>query len=220
MKVFFFDLDNCLYTRSHNIHELMAERIWAYSERHLSLSADDARELCETYYKQYGLALEGLILHHQIDPMEYNQQVDESLPLEKILHKDERLRNFLLSIDHTKIKTWIFTNSYKSHAYRVLKILGIDDLFQGVTFCDYRDFPLVCKPKKEMFAKAMAEAGATSLDDCYFVDDSLGNIHAAVSFGWLKSIHLNEDNTGSDTNYSIQNLYQLPHLFPEVFTID
>jgi pyrimidine and pyridine-specific 5'-nucleotidase len=47
-------------------------------------------------------------------------------------------------------------------------------LTEGVTYCDYGQDILVCKPKKEMFQKAMMEAGVTDNEKCLFVDDSYG----------------------------------------------
>ena len=43
-----------------------------------------------------------------------------------------------------------------------------------MTYCDYGQDILVCKPKKEMFEKAMMEAGVTDNEKCLFVDDSYG----------------------------------------------
>jgi len=45
----------------------------------------------------------------------------------------------------------------------------VDDLFGGMTFCDYAAEKLLCKPSPEMFDKAMREANVTDVNDCYFV---------------------------------------------------
>jgi pyrimidine and pyridine-specific 5'-nucleotidase len=45
---------------------MMEEKIQQYFATRLRLSDADARTLAETYYKNYGLALEGLVRHHQI----------------------------------------------------------------------------------------------------------------------------------------------------------
>jgi pyrimidine and pyridine-specific 5'-nucleotidase len=44
----------------------------------------------------------------------------------------------------------------------------------GVTYCDYGEKVLICKPKMEMYQKAMQEAGIADVNKCYFVDDSFG----------------------------------------------
>lgn len=152
----------------------MSELIDQYFIKHLSLSRDEAYELHQRYYKDYGLAIEGLVRHHKIDPLEYNTQVDDALPLQDILSPDADLRNLLESIDKSKIKMWLFTNAYVTHGKRVVKLLGIEDLFEGITYCDYGAETLLCKPDEKMFAKAMREAGIDTHNKCYFVGKFTG----------------------------------------------
>ena len=52
---------NCLYPKSFNISNQMGDLIDDYFQTHLSLTLDDARELHLRYYKDYGLAIEGLV---------------------------------------------------------------------------------------------------------------------------------------------------------------
>lgn len=147
----------------------MTRLIDDYFMKHLELSQDDAFRLHQEYYKNYGLAIEGLIRHHKIDPLEYNRQVDDALPLDEIIFPDAELRKLLEDIDTTKIKLWLFTNAYVTHGERVVRLLGVDDLFEGMTYCDYGANPIVCKPYTEMFEKGMLEAGVKEMKDCYFV---------------------------------------------------
>jgi pyrimidine and pyridine-specific 5'-nucleotidase len=137
--------------------------------KHLDLKSEDAHMLHQKYYKEYGLAIEGLTRHHKIDPLAFNYEVDDALPLDEILKPDPKLRELLEDLDTTKVKPWLLTNAYVNHAKRVVKLLGIEDLFEGVTYCDYGDLPLICKPSQDMYAKAEKEAGAPSTDSCYFV---------------------------------------------------
>lgn len=97
----------------------------------LELDPEDAKTLHETYYKNYGLAIEGLVRHHKIDPLEYNRRVDDALPLETILRPDPELRELISGIDKTKVRLWLFTNAYITHGKRVVKLLEIGDLFDG-----------------------------------------------------------------------------------------
>lgn len=141
--------------------------------KHLDLTTEDAHMLHQKYYKEYGLAIEGLTRHHKIDPLAFNYEVDDALPLDDILKPDPKLRKLLESLDTTKVKPWLLTNAYVSHGKRVIKLLGVEDLFEGMTYCDYGQLPLVCKPSQEMYAKAEKEAGAPSTESCYFVGTSL-----------------------------------------------
>ncbi|KAK1489802.1 pyrimidine 5'-nucleotidase [Colletotrichum tamarilloi] len=173
------DIDNCLYSRSHRIHNLMAKLIEQYFETHLSLGEEEASRLTREYYKAYGLAIEGLVRHHEIDPLDFNAKVDDALPLDDILKPDADLRALLEDIDTNKVKLWLFTNAYVNHGKRVVRLLGIDDLFDGLTYCDYAQYPFVCKPAKEMFRRAMEQAGVENPGDCYFV----GKLLTPENFG-------------------------------------
>lgn len=138
---------------------------------HLSLSQADAFELHQKYYKDYGLAIEGLVRHHKVDPLEYNSKVDDALPLEEVLRPDPALRRLIEDIDTSKVRLWLFTNAYITHGQRVVKLLGIDDLFEGITYCDYSSKIFLCKPNKDMYAKAQREAQVVDPEKCYFVGE-------------------------------------------------
>lgn len=125
--------------------------------------------LHQKYYKEYGLAIEGLTRHHKIDPLEFNREVDDALPLDQILKPDPKLRKLLEDIDTKNVRLWLLTNAYVNHAKRVVKLLQVDDLFEGITYCDYEKTPLICKPGQNMYDKAEADAGAPGADQCYFV---------------------------------------------------
>jgi len=169
--VFFFDIDNCLYPKSLDIHRMMAELIDQFFQNHLSLSQEDANELHYRYYREYGLAIEGLVRHHKVNALEYNSKVDDALPLEDVIKPNPELRKLIEDIDTSKCRLWLFTNAYITHGKRVVKLLQIDDLFEGITFCDYGSDKFYCKPHVEMYDKAMAEAGIKSNEKCYFVGE-------------------------------------------------
>jgi pyrimidine 5'-nucleotidase len=149
----------------------MADLIDRYFVTHLSLPWDDAVRLHKEYYQNYGLAIEGLVRHHQIDPLEYNAKVDDALPLDGIIKPRPELKKLLADIDRTKVRLWLFTNAYVNHARRVIRLLEIEEFFEGITYCDYADVPLTCKPHPDMYAKAMREAGVEKHEDCFFVGE-------------------------------------------------
>lgn len=147
----------------------MAKLIDEYFTKHLEIPFEEAVTLHQEYYKNYGLAIEGLMRHHKIDPLDYNTKVDDALPLEGIIQPNPELRALLEDIDKSKVTMWLFTNAYKTHGKRVVRLLGIDDLFDGLTFCDYGQQPLICKPDPRMYEKAMREAGIEQPENCFFV---------------------------------------------------
>ena len=197
--VFFFDIDNCLYPRSLQIQEMMADKIDKYFERHLSLSAADATALHTRYYRDYGLALTGLVKYHKVDPLAYNKEVDDALPLEGVIKPDEELQDLLAGVDKDKCKLWLFTNAHVTHARRVVRLLGVEQFFEGLTYCDYTKQPLVAKPHAEMFEKAEREAGVTLP-----VEERQRRSHRSKGNG-AKKADIEEANTVDGENSRLHN---------------
>ncbi|KAI1369658.1 pyrimidine 5-nucleotidase [Xylaria arbuscula] len=218
--VLFFDIDNCLYPRSSKVHDMMAKLIDEYFSKHLGLSEAEAVRLHEEYYKNYGLAIEGLVRFHQIDPLEYNAKVDDALPLEGIIKPNPQLRKMLEDIDKSKVKLWLLTNAYVNHAKRVVRLLGIEDLFEGLTYCNYSEVPFLCKPHPDMYAKAMQDAGIERPEECYFVDDSYQNCVASQKLGWTTA-HLVEEGVQAPSapasKYQIEHLEELRTIYSQFF---
>lgn len=98
--------------------------------------------------------------------------MDDALPLEDVIKPNAELRSLLEDIDTSKVRMWLFTNAYITHGKRVVKLLQIDDLFEGITYCDYGSEKFYCKPHAEMYDKAMQQAGVKSNQNCYFVGKS------------------------------------------------
>ncbi|KAF1992445.1 pyrimidine 5-nucleotidase [Aulographum hederae CBS 113979] len=220
--VLFFDIDNCLYPSSTRVLNMMGELIDQYMVDHLSLSQADASKLHQQYYKGYGLAIEGLVRHHKIDPLEYNRKVDDALPLEDILRPDPEVRRLLMDVDRSKVRLWLLTNAYVTHGKRVVHLLELEDQFEGITFCDYgaQAEKFVCKPAKEMFQKAMEEAGVKDKKNCYFVDDSALNARGATHYGW-NAAHLVEPSMQAPEHkaaaHQISSLHELRDVYPQFF---
>lgn len=221
-----------------NVHDHMTVLIDEYFMKHLELSQEDAFKLHQEYYTTYGLAIEGLVRHHKIDPLEYNRQVDDAIPLDDIIEPNPQLRKLLEDFDKTKVKLWLFTNAYVTHGQRVVRLLGIGDLFEGMTFCDYAERPLLCKPHEKFFDRGMSEAGVKEMKDCYFVgkllatttllgtklltlpDDSALNCTKAEAIGW-NTTHIVEEGeklpAKKPCKNQIRHLEELRTLYPQFF---
>lgn len=218
--IFFFDIDNCLYAKSINVHDHMARLITDYFTKHLNITVEEAEKLQEQYYKDYGLAIEGLARHHKINPLDFNREVDDALPLDELLSPDPEIRKILESFDPSKVKLWLFTNAHITHGRRVVRLLKLEDLFEGLTYCDYTQQRLIAKPLPEMYDKVEREAGATKDTPIYYVDDSYWNCQAAYARGWTNTVHLVEPQTPDPPEkacrYQISHLRELLNLFPEL----
>ncbi|KAL0949452.1 hypothetical protein HGRIS_009507 [Hohenbuehelia grisea] len=231
--IIWLDIDNTLYSASTKIAAAMGQRIHAYFVT-LGLDDDAASDLHHKYYTQYGLALRGLVRHHEIDPIDFDRKCDGSLPLEELLQPDPALRQLLMDIDRSKVRLWALTNAYKTHAERVLNILNLRDQMEGVIFCDYSNPEFSCKPEPEYYQNALKTAGISDPSKCYFIDDSLSNIKAAKKLGWGRCVHFCEHGLesveggkplvigkqGAETAeeiLAVADLQELRSVWPEVF---
>ncbi|GEQ68150.1 hypothetical protein JCM33374_g1817 [Metschnikowia sp. JCM 33374] len=174
----------------------MQVKIHKYFKDELALSDEDAHNLHINYYRTYGLALEGLVRNHKVDALEYNRKVDDSLDLKSVLSYNPELRQMLLRIKNSGQfdMLWLVTNAYKNHALRVVSFLGLGDLFDGLTFCDYSSSPIVCKPMKQFYFNCFRTIGidgdsASQVSRLYFVDDSEINCKAAHELGFGRVFH-------------------------------
>ncbi|KAM6495806.1 pyrimidine 5-nucleotidase [Amanita muscaria] len=232
--IVWFDIDNTLYSASSKISHAMGERIHAYFVK-LGLSHEEASELHLQYYTQYGLALRGLTRHHDVDALDFDRHCDGSLPLEEMIKFDPNLVKLFEDIDRNKARVWALTNAYKPHAERVLRILGLERLIDGLFYCDYQVKDFACKPEPEYYQQAMQRAGVSDPSKCYFVDDSLKNVMGAHALGWSHCVHFcekghemmeggklktlvsNGSATATNAIDEISDLQQLREVWPEIF---
>ncbi|RUS23380.1 HAD-like domain-containing protein [Endogone sp. FLAS-F59071] len=185
--------------------------------RKLNIPEEKVTVLHYRYYVDYGLAIRGLVKHHEVDPADYDREVDGGLPLEDLLKPDPELRVMLESL---KMRKWIVTNAGLAHARRVLRILQIEDQFEGITYCDYTEPNFICKPEEEFYFKAMKEAGISDVSKCYFVDDSAANVDTGYKLGWT-SVHVADNPQMSNFgHFQIANVKELPLVLPELWKID
>ena len=203
ISTLFIDLDGTLYPHENGLWEAIADRMGSYMVNVLKLPADKVPQIRRDYFLRYGTTLRGLIIHHQVDPVEYLAVVHD-VPLEKYLSKDARLRSTLESLQQPR---WILTNSDKAHSQRVLNILGVEDLFEGiidVTAVDYRN-----KPDPEVFKIAIEMAGQPDPEYTLFVDDIPNNLPPAKSLG-MHTVLVGNKEPGSGVDLHIRDVYGLP----------
>ncbi|KAF9076738.1 pyrimidine 5-nucleotidase [Rhodocollybia butyracea] len=189
--VVFFDIDNTLYSTSSKISQAMGVKIHDYFVK-LGLSEQDASDLHHKYYTQYGLALAGLVRHHDVDPLDFDRNCDQALPLEEMISPNPAHRKLFQDIDRSKVRVWALTNAYKIHAERVLRILNLRDQIEGVVYCDYEAKDLCSKPDPTYYHKAMSFASISDPSKCYFIDDNWRNVATARNLGWAHCIHFCE----------------------------
>eukprot|EP00850_Spirogloea_muscicola_P005170 SM000023S07626 [mRNA] locus=s23:488812:492549:- [translate_table: standard] len=124
-----FDLDDTLYPLSSGLAEACARNIQEYMIEHLSFSRHNVEEVSKQLYIKHGTTLAGLqALGYDLDYDHWHSFVHGRLPYE-VLRPDPSLRTLLLSMKQRRL---IFTNADHPHAMKVLRLLGVEDLFEAI----------------------------------------------------------------------------------------
>lgn len=211
-EILFFDLDDTLYPHDTGLWEAIKARMSLYMQARLNLPEDQIPELRRHYFETYGTTLRGLQRHHQVEADDYLAFVHD-LPLGEFLQPDPRVRALLEGLPQTK---WIFTNADAYHARRVLRVLALDQLFEGII--DVRAIDFACKPEPKAYRKALELANARQSDRCMLLDDSPVNLAGARKFG-ITTVLVREGVPHPDAGYTIPGLLALPDAVPELWAV-
>ncbi len=122
-----FDLDNTLYSPDSDLWPQIDAKITQFIMDFHGLDGLAARALQKHYYKTYGTTLNGLMVEHQIDAVEFMQfvhDIDRSN-----LKPDKQLDLAIRSLPGRKL---ILTNGSVAHAEATAGQLGILANFSGI----------------------------------------------------------------------------------------
>jgi putative hydrolase of the HAD superfamily len=198
----YIDLDETLYPKTNGLWKSISDRIDQFMVQRLQISSSDAQELRKHYLNTYGTTLNGLLTHHNIDPMEYLEFVHD-IPVELMIEPEPELRGILEQMDG---KRFIFTNASIQHAHRILNHLKILDLFDGVI--DILALEFVNKPRKEAYEKALALTGYPNVDKCLLVDDRIANLIPAKEMG-INTVLVGEAIQNHAVDYVIHSMKEI-----------
>lgn len=179
----FFDLDDTLYPSSTGLWQAIKERMNLYMRDCMGIPEEDVPKLREQYFKMYGTTLRGLQERHNVDTQDYLAFVHD-LPLKDYLTPDPLQREIIASLPSRKL---IFTNADVNHARRVLTVLQLDDLFDGVV--DVNAMLPYCKPMHETFAIAQDIANEPNPHKCVVIDDMPRTTRAALEVGMASILY-------------------------------
>lgn len=183
IKNFIFDCDGVLYDDLEGVFGQVSKRMTEYISKKLNLSLEKAKELQTNYFHKYNTSLNGLMIHHDINPQEFLKYVHD-INLD-FLKKDLKLRKELIEL---KTKKFVFTNGSHEHASNITKTLGIRDLFDG--FFDITDCNFIPKPSIEPYKKLIDKFNIKP-SETVFIEDIAINLEPAKKLGmktvWLKN---------------------------------
>ncbi len=181
-RTIFLDLDDTLYPNTSGVWEAIGERINHYMQEIVGIPSGRVAALRDEYFRTYGTTLNGLMLHHHVDPHDYLDYVHQ-VPIEEMIRPDLDLQCTLGSLSQQRV---VFTNASAGHAERVIRALGLEKSIDRVV--DILALEMVNKPRPESFLKAMALSGEKEAAACVTVDDALRNLITARSLGMTTAL--------------------------------
>ena len=204
-STFFFDLDDTLYPPAAGLWEQIGGRINLYLSERMGFPPENVQAIREKYFRQYGTTLRGLQANHQVDMDDYLAFVHD-VPLDQYIQPNQALRSALESIPARK---FIFTNADVNHARRVMSVVGVGDLFEGII--DVHAIAPYCKPMPEAFRLAMRVARESDPGRCVMIDDLPHTTRAARQFG-MYSVLYGCDGSHPDADACLSDWRRLPAL--------
>jgi len=202
----FFDLDATLYSPSNGLLQGINQRIQTYMIERLKLPRDQVPGLREKYFTRYGTTLAGLRRHHQVDTDEFQDFVHD-LALENYLQPDPELRSILAGLDQN---LWVFTNSSAPYARKVLQILTVEELFEGII--DSQAVDHTPKPAPSAYRKALQIAGERVPSQSILFDDRIQNLVPAGELGMF-TVHVHPQDGSPQADLSVRRVHDAADWF-------
>ncbi len=202
-----FDLDDTLYLPTSGIWEAIGKRMEQYMIEKLSIPGDSAAMERERLFHLHGTTMRGLVAEYQVEEVDFLDYVHD-IPIEEYLSENLALRKTLLQYPQRKL---IFTNANLGHARRVLRTLGIEDIFEMII--DIQSIKPWCKPQPEAFVTALRLAGNLDPTRCVLVDDAYRNLVTAHALG-MKTIQVGVSVLQNPVDACVQSLEELPNVLP------
>ena len=203
-KNLLLDLDGTVYQDLEAVFGQVSKLMTKYISEKLNIDLKKAKELQTNYFHKYNTSLNGLMIHHDIPPLEFLNYV-HNIDL-SFMKKDLILREQLEKLDMRKL---IFTNGSADHAKNILSHLGIEDLFEGIF--DITDAKYQPKPEPNAFDLMVKKFGINPKDTIY-VEDIAKNLSIGKERGCSTVWLINNEQWGkkdSDQDYidhKIENL--------------
>jgi len=175
IDVWLFDLDNTLYSHTSGFMDIFVEQLRRVAANHLGVSIEEMQRVRETLISRYGVPFKG---YRQDYNMDMDKYIEEAFDLDlSLLEPCPKTREIIQKIPGKKV---IFSNSPALHVHRVLKHLGLDDLFEEVFDVTQVDFEV--KPG-QIFYDYVLEKLQVPAEKCAMVEDSAKNLEPARAMG-------------------------------------
>lgn len=173
-----------MYPFESGVWDAVGVRIQLFIKNKLNIPDEEVITLRTRLREQYRSTMQGLYVEFGIDQQEYLQFVHD-IELASLIPPNPDLPALLTAIPQKK---YIFTNSTRYHAQRILQVLHVQDCFE-----DIMDATMIIpytKFEREAFPIALRLIGSPAPSECVMVDDEEDIIDRAKEEG-LKGILVN-----------------------------
>ena len=204
IKNILFDCDGVLYQDLEAVFGQVSKKMTKYISNKLDIDLIKAKELQTNYFHKYNTSLNGLMIHHNIQPEEFLKYVHD-IDL-SFMNKDQVLRN---ELEKLNTKKFVFTNGSKEHVKNITEHLGIDDLFDGIF--DIVDAEFHPKPEAKAFDLMIKKFNINPKETIY-IEDIAKNLSIAKERGSITVWLINDEYWGKMESekhfidYKIENL--------------
>ena len=204
IKNILFDCDGVLYQDLESVFGQVSKRMTQYISDKLKINLVDAKKLQTNYFHKYNTSLNGLMIHHDIPPLEFLRYVHD-IDL-SFMEKDRVLRS---EIEKLNLKKFVFTNGSKEHVKNITSHLGIEDLFDDVF--DIVDANFRPKPAAEAFDLMIKKFKINPAETIYIEDIaknlSIGKERGATTAWLINNEYWGKKESDKDyIDYKIKNL--------------
>ena len=204
IKNILFDCDGVLYQDLEAVFGQVSKKMTEYISNKLSVDLIKAKELQTNYFHKYNTSLNGLMIHHDIDPKEFLDFVHD-IDL-SFLEKDTALR---YELENLNFRKFVFTNGSHDHVKHITTTLGIEDQFEGVF--DIVDAEYHPKPEARAF-DLMVEKFKIDPKETLYIEDIAKNLSIGKERGTITAWLINDEEWGKKESnkeyidYKIKNL--------------
>ena len=204
IKNILFDCDGVLYSDLEAVFGQVSRKMTEYISSKINVDLKTAKELQTNYFHKYNTSLNGLMIHHEIDPKEFLDYVHD-IDL-SFLEKDTALR---YELENINLRKFVFTNGSQNHVKHITTTLGIDDQFENIF--DIVDAEYHPKPEAKAF-DLMIEKFKIDPKETLYIEDIAKNLSIAKDRGTITAWLINDEEWGKKESdkeyidYKIENL--------------
>ena len=197
-KAIIWDLDNTLYRITPEYSDILDGVMAKVLTEILGVELDyeTAKKKVKESYMQYRDGGELFYKEHGVDTKEFYDAYHNNVPVELI----EPFEDLPARLKALPVEQFIFTYSSRSLAEKILKKIGLYELFKG-RFYSVEDFNTLKKNESPEVYLQLCKAIGFKPEDCIFVDDSYSNLKYPKEIGMTTVRIFYKENSAKGLEY-------------------